>query len=104
MTERGYFETFLFNPLSSETDEVAKSHAEALTNPTPEEESILLLVRGFLMYADQHRPDFDKASAKNFVSAGRAIQRLSGHGRLRKLNDYIQLAVDTIKSDTSCDE
>ena len=50
MTERGHFEQFLFNPLSFETPEIAKSHAEALENPTPGEASILLLVRGFLMY------------------------------------------------------
>ena len=100
MTERGHFEQFLDNPLSFETKEVAESHAEALKNPTPEEESILLLVRGFLMYADQHRTDFDSVG-KELISAGRAIQRLpAGHGRLRKLNEYIQQVIDTIESET----
>jgi hypothetical protein len=102
MSERGYFEQFLFNPLSFEPEDVAKSHEEALKSPKPEEESIFLLVQGFLMYADQHRTDFYSVG-KDLTSIGKAIQGLSGHGRLRKesINSYIQQVLDAIKSDTN---
>ena len=103
MTERRYFEEFLFSPLPYETEDVKKGHADALTNPTPEEESIFLLVRGFLMYADQHRTDFDSVG-KELLAAGKAIQRLlpTAHGRLREntLNDCIEQVMGTIESET----
>ena len=73
MTKRGDFEQFLDNPLPFATAEVRDGHAEALKNPTREEESMLLLVRGCLRYADQHRTDFAHVG-KALMSAGKALQ------------------------------